>query len=152
MKGKYHENHLSFLRPLTRYDFPLCLFLDELELNLENKAENLWNRIIKSFPVTLAYVNKVWEVLEKVIFYLRGNITNWLESSWYPLVSQQSLLKRKTWIYLKEHRPCTPPSPPPQTTCWEPELYRTYGGKLSAWIITEMVAKLVNFEKYQTDV
>ncbi len=37
VKGKYHENHF-FLTPTIWYDFPLCPFLDELELNLENQS------------------------------------------------------------------------------------------------------------------
>ncbi len=43
----------------------------------------------------------------------------------YRIATIQSLLKRKTWVYLKEHRPCTPPPSPDHML--GAELYRRYG-------------------------
>jgi hypothetical protein len=78
------------------------------------------------------------------MFNCSENLINWLESSWYPLVGIPTIpLKRKTWVYLKEHRPCTPLPPPPQTTCWELNFTVRMVGSYPLGLLH----KLVNFEK-----
>jgi len=54
------------------------------------------------------------------------------------LAGNPTIPPEKEDLGLSEIAPPLYPPSPAQTTCWEPELYRTYGGKLSAWIITEM--------------